>query len=105
MSATPDDAREANANASVPSSPPIGGAQARVARNTAFLMAAQVLGMPLSMTVNAVMARGLGPEDFGYIYLAQTLVAFGFLAVEWGQNGTLPSMIARDRTRIRGLVG
>jgi O-antigen/teichoic acid export membrane protein len=101
MAATPD-IREPDGESDAPA---IGGAQARVVRNTAFLMAAQVLGMPLSMTVNAIMARKLGPEDFGYIYLAGTLVAFGFLAVEWGQNGTLPSMIARDRTLLRGLVG
>jgi O-antigen/teichoic acid export membrane protein len=101
MAVTPD----ANEPQGKGAAPALGTAQARVVRNTAFLVLSQVLGMPLSMTVNAVMARKLGPEDFGYIYLAQTFVAFGFLAVEWGQAGTLPSMIAKDRTRLRSLVG
>ena len=95
-----------------PQSPPSGKptqgsheAKATVARNTAVLVAAQVLGMPLTLVLNAVMARKLGPEEFGNIYLAGTLVAFGFLAVEWGQSGTLPAMIARDRTRAGALLG
>jgi O-antigen/teichoic acid export membrane protein len=81
------------------------GAGATVARNTAFLVIAQVLGMPLSLLLNAIMARKLGPTDFGNIYLAGTLVAFGFLVVEWGQSGTLPAMIARDHRRAGALLG
>jgi len=58
--------------------------QRLVFRNTMLLVAGQVLGMPLSIVVNAVMARYLGPEDFGYIYLATTFGGFGFLVVAWG---------------------
>jgi O-antigen/teichoic acid export membrane protein len=68
-------------------------------KNTLFMMIAQVLGTPVSMVVNAVVARYLGPEDFGYIYLAGTLASFGFILIDWGQAGTLPAMVARDRTR------
>jgi O-antigen/teichoic acid export membrane protein len=66
-----------------------------VLRNTLMLVAAQVFGMPLSIVLNAMMARYLGPEDFGYIYLASTFASFGFLLVAWGQAGTLPAMVAR----------
>jgi O-antigen/teichoic acid export membrane protein len=87
--------------------PPATGrsAHATVARNTAFLLVAQVLGMPLTLTTNAVMARRLGPDDFGYIYLAGQLVAFGFLAVDFGQSGALPALIAKDRSRSGALLG
>ena len=46
--------------------------------------------------------RRLGASDFGYIYLAGTMAGLGNIVVEGGQSGTLPSMIARDRTPIRG---
>jgi O-antigen/teichoic acid export membrane protein len=89
-----------------PSAEPAGGgAHAMVARNTALLMLGQILGMPLIMLMNAVMARKLGAQDFGYIYLAGTLVTFGFLIVEWGQGATLQSVIPKDRSHLRGLVG
>jgi O-antigen/teichoic acid export membrane protein len=80
-------------------------AQGVVLRNTAFLVLAQLFGMPLSIIVNAAMARYLGAEDFGYIYLAQTFSGFGFLVVDWGQISALPAMVARDRSRARELLG
>lgn len=80
-------------------------AQRVVLRNAMFLIGAQVLTMPLSVVVNAIMARSLGPEDYGYIYLASTFIGFGFLAVEWGQAGTLPAMVARDRSSSGKLLG
>ena len=46
-----------------------------VLRNTLMLVGAQLLGMPLSIVLNAMMARYLGPEDFGYIYLASTFAS------------------------------
>jgi O-antigen/teichoic acid export membrane protein len=86
---------------------PAGGrsAQATVARNTSFLLVAQVLGMPLTLAVNAVMARKLGPDEFGYIYLALTLASFFFLAVEWGQSGSLPRLIVKDRASTGKILG
>ncbi|HEX4447052.1 MAG TPA: oligosaccharide flippase family protein [Polyangiaceae bacterium] len=76
-----------------------------VLKNTLFLLIAQVLGTPLSVLVNAVTARKLGPEDFGYIYLATTFATFGFIVIEWGQSGTLPAMVARDRAHAGEFVG
>jgi O-antigen/teichoic acid export membrane protein len=76
-----------------------------VLRNTAFLVAAQIIGTPLSILVNAVLARHLGPGDFGYIYLAGTFASFGFLVVDWGQAGTLPAMVAKNHQRAGELFG
>lgn len=80
-------------------------AQRVVLKNAMFLLGAQVLSIPLSVIVNAVTARHLGPDDYGYIYLASTFISFGFLAVEWGQTGTLPAMVARTRSSSGELLG
>lgn len=76
-----------------------------VLRNTLWLVLAQLVGTPLSLGVNAAMARYLGPGDFGYLYMASTYVTFGFLAVEWGQGLALPALVARRRERLGELLG
>jgi O-antigen/teichoic acid export membrane protein len=76
-----------------------------VARNALYLTAGQALTVPLSVLINAVTARYLGSTEFGYIYLATTMCGFGLLAVEWGQQGALPALIARDRTIAAKLLG
>jgi len=76
-----------------------------VLRNTLILVGAQFLGMPLSIFVNAVMGRRLGPSDFGYLSLAMNLCGFGFLFVEWGHGGVLPREIAQDHSRSGVLLG
>ena len=81
------------------------GNQALVMRNAGILVVAQVLAVPISVVVNAVMGRYLGPADFGLLYLASTFCTFGFLIVHWGQAGTLPSLVARDRSRAAELLG
>lgn len=74
-------------------------------KNTTLLMGAQILSMPLSIAITALLGRYLGPEDFGAMYLAGTFCAFGFLVVEWGQGGALTALIARDRSRAGDLLG
>src|SRR3954468_4485184 len=79
--------------------------QGSVLRNTLILVGAQFIGMPLSIFVNAIMGRRLGPSDFGYLNLATNLCGFGFLFVEWGHGGILPREIAQDRKRAGALLG
>jgi PST family polysaccharide transporter len=76
-----------------------------VARNMAYLAGAQVLALPLAAVLNAIVARALGTADFGLVYVAGTLCGFGILFVEWGQQGVLPALIARDRSQAAGLLG
>jgi O-antigen/teichoic acid export membrane protein len=71
----------------------------------AYLAAGQLLTMPLAAIMNALYARFLGPADFGLLYLAGTMCALGILVVEWGQQGALPALIARDRTRAAAFLG
>jgi hypothetical protein len=72
-----------------------GAARRLVLRNTLYLTVSQVLTVPLAVFSNAVAAHYLGPEVFGYAYLAGTLCGFGFLAVGWGHEAVLPAVISR----------
>ena len=76
-----------------------------MARGLVSLVISQLLQMPLSMLVNAVLARRLGLLDFGAIYLASTAVGVGFLFVEWGQSTSIAGAVARDRSRAPALLG
>jgi hypothetical protein len=76
-----------------------------VVKNTLYLTMAQVVTIPLSVAVAAVMGRYLGAEEFGLIYFAGTLAGFGFLAVEWGHSGALPALVATDRSQAGVLLG
>jgi O-antigen/teichoic acid export membrane protein len=76
-----------------------------VLRNTLILLGAQFVGIPLSIFVNAVMGRRLGPTDFGFWNLAVNLCAFAFMFVEWGHGGVLPREIAKDASRAGVLLG
>src|SRR5262245_29373491 len=68
-----------------------------VLRNTMYLGIAEVLSMPLSMLLNAMMGRYLGPADLGDIYLATTAGGLAFLIITWGHNGSLPAAVVADR--------
>lgn len=76
-----------------------------VARNTLLLTVSQAATVPLSVLANALTARFLGAESFGYIYLAGTFASFGMLAVGWGHEGVLPAMVAQDRSIAGVLLG
>jgi O-antigen/teichoic acid export membrane protein len=78
---------------------------ARVARGMAGLVVAQLLSAPLGMLVSAVLARNLGPSEFGALYVGQTAVGLGFLFVEWGQGTAVAGAVALARGRARSLLG
>jgi O-antigen/teichoic acid export membrane protein len=77
----------------------------RVIKNTIWLVGAQVVTIPLSVMIQAFIARYLGPSDFGHIYLAQTYAGFAFLILEWGQFNTLPAMVAVNHKESGAVLG
>ena len=79
--------------------------QRLVLRNTAFVVGAQLLITPLTIVVNAIVARKLGAIHFGQLYLATSFVALAMLFVEWGHSGALTGGVARDRSRAGLLLG
>jgi O-antigen/teichoic acid export membrane protein len=74
-------------------------------RNTFYLTAAQAVTIPLSILSNALIGRYLGSEQFGFLYLATTLCSFGVLALEWGQQGAVPALVARNREGAASYLG
>ncbi|HET9959357.1 MAG TPA: flippase [Polyangiaceae bacterium] len=76
-----------------------------VLRNTLFLMGAQIVNTPLSILINVMMGRYLGPNEFGLLYLASTFCSFGFLFVDWGQSSVVPAIVARERSSVNGVLG
>jgi len=69
------------------------------------MLASQVVQMPISFVLNAVLARRLGPQDFGVFFFGQTVTGMGFHFVDWGQNSTIAAEVARDRSRTEALLG
>jgi O-antigen/teichoic acid export membrane protein len=61
--------------------------------------------MPLTILYSALQARYLGPTAVGYIYIATTFNAFGFMAVGWGQAGALPALVATNREQVGEFLG
>ncbi len=69
-----------------------------IIKNTAYLTAAQVVTIPISIGLNAAMARTLGAEAFGTIYFVTTLATFGYLLVNFGHSGAIPMIVAQDKS-------
>ncbi len=76
-----------------------------VARNMLALVFSQFVTTPVSMVVNAVLARSLGAADFGVIYLANTSLLVAFLFVEFGGPHFLAGEVARTRSKAGELFG
>jgi O-antigen/teichoic acid export membrane protein len=79
--------------------------QASLVRNTTYLTLASAATIPLAIVANALMGRYLGPEEFGYYYVAITMSTLALLAVEWGQQGALPALVSRDRPKAGSYLG
>jgi O-antigen/teichoic acid export membrane protein len=77
----------------------------RLVRGMFALLASQLLTVPISMVMTAVLGRHLHPAEFGSLYLAQTAVSLGFMVADWGMTGALGREAAVDRSHIKGLLG
>jgi O-antigen/teichoic acid export membrane protein len=108
MQVTPDSSADPELSAPLaPAAVPgaAAGNQHGLVRNTLYLTLAQVVTIPISVAANALAGRYLGAEEFGYLYLASTLCAFAILPLEWGQQGSVPALVARDRPRAGVYLG
>ncbi|MCC7126228.1 MAG: oligosaccharide flippase family protein [Acidobacteria bacterium] len=75
-----------------------------VGRNMLALVIAQFITTPVSLVVNAALARKLGASDFGAIYFATTALGVWFLFVEWGGHAQVAAAVARDRAAAARLL-
>jgi O-antigen/teichoic acid export membrane protein len=82
-----------------------GALQRVLARNVLFLAVGKALSGPITILRNAVIARFLGAEDYGYWFVSQTYAVFAAILITWGQTNTLPAGTARDRARASDLLG
>jgi O-antigen/teichoic acid export membrane protein len=100
------DATGSGSSATEPRTEP-GTAQAGrlVGRNMLALVASQFVTTPVSMVVNAMLARSLGAANFGAIYLATTVLTLAFLFVEWGGYSQVAATVARDRSKAARILG
>ncbi len=76
-----------------------------VARNFLFLVAGQLATATLSFGVTAMLARHLGAERYGVLYLAAMLVDSAFVLADLGQQYYVVGRIARDRRAAATLLG
>lgn len=111
MQVTPEPSTATPAAGAVASSEATSGAAAAPAvkpslvRNTMYLTLAQAVTIPISVVTNALVGRYLGAAAFGYLYLATTLCTFAVLGLEWGQQGSVPALISRDRSQAGAYLG
>jgi O-antigen/teichoic acid export membrane protein len=68
-----------------------------VGRGMLALVVSQLITTPISIVVNAMLARQLGASDFGAIYFAITALGVWYLFVEWGGHALVAAAVARDR--------
>lgn len=68
-----------------------------VGRSMLALIGSQVVTTPVSMVVQALIARQLGAGPFGAIYFATATLGVWYLFVEWGGHAQVAAEVARDR--------
>src|SRR4051812_23909890 len=105
MQPGPPSPPEAAPNVQETAAPHTAGNQRSLVRNTTYLTLASAATIPLAVVANALMGRYLGPEEFGHYYVGITLSTLAILAVEWGQQGAVPALVARDRQQAGAYLG
>ncbi|MEZ5420625.1 MAG: oligosaccharide flippase family protein [Vicinamibacterales bacterium] len=68
-----------------------------VGRGMLALVFSQLITTPVSMLVQALIARRLGAGPFGAIYFATAALGVWYLFVEWGGHAQVAAEVARDR--------
>lgn len=61
------------------------------------LVFSQLITTPVSMLVQALVARRLGAGPFGAIYFATSVLGVWYLFVEWGGHAQVAAEVARER--------
>src|SRR3954471_19089 len=76
-----------------------------IARNVLHLSLGQIGTTLLSVLLTAILARSLGPGDFGVYFLLSSIATFSYVFVEWGQHRFVVPEVAREPRRAGELVG
>ena len=70
-------------------------------RNIIHLGLGQIATTILTILLNALLARTLGPADFGLLFLVTSIATFVYVVVDWGYG----SLIIRETARFPGRSG
>jgi O-antigen/teichoic acid export membrane protein len=76
-----------------------------MARSAFHLVLGQVAMTALALVLSAALGRGLGPSDFGILYLIGTIVGFALNIIDWGQSMYVVSEVALDERKAGALLG
>jgi O-antigen/teichoic acid export membrane protein len=76
-----------------------------VAKNALALLVAQVITNLLSFVSVPLLARALQSSRYGTWWLMGQIIGFGFLLVDFGQEGYISLAVARDRSRGPAFLG
>ena len=76
-----------------------------MARNFAWLGLGQVMTTVLTVALSAILARELGPADFGLLYLATAIATFAYVVVDWGHGSYIIREVAIHPQRTGNLMG
>ena len=86
-------------------SEPPGGAGVRAARNSVYLMGAQLASRLLGMIISIWLAHYLGDTVFGRYVFIITIVGFARIASNFGMDQVLIRAVAKDRERSNIYLG
>ncbi|HZO51342.1 MAG TPA: oligosaccharide flippase family protein, partial [Bryobacteraceae bacterium] len=76
-----------------------------LARNVLNLLMGQISTTILTIILSAVIARTLGPSDFGLLYLITAVATFTYVLVDWGHGSYVIREVARNPERTGELMG
>lgn len=91
------------AEPAAPAGRPLGSSR-RIARNATVRAAGEVIGKGASAAFFIVMARQLGPDDFGDFVFALSLSTVFILASGFGTEELVSREVARDRERVHSYL-
>src|SRR5262245_48319421 len=74
-------------------------------RNVFHLGIGQIALTALGILLNVVIARALGAAEFGVLYFINTISAFLYVIMDWGQSTYLIREVARGRVDESELIG
>ncbi len=76
-----------------------------MARNVLHLGLGQATTLIVTILLNAMLARTLGPYDFGLLYLVMQIATFAYVIIEWGHGPYIIRETARHPERSGELTG
>ena len=77
----------------------------RLVRNAMHLATGQVATTALTILLSAVVARTLGAQEFGLLYLVMAVGTFAYVVVDWGHAAYVTREVARRPDRAGELIG